>query len=78
MTPFIQKLAANRHTSGAALVYLAIELLQQIACTWFPAHSDQIYETARVLSKGVVGYGLIMAGDAKQPPAPPPADPPKP
>jgi hypothetical protein len=78
MTPFIQKALTNRHTTGAAFAYVAIEIGQQLACTWWPHHADQIYETARQLSKGVVGYGLIMAGDAKpqSPPlTPPPAAP---
>jgi hypothetical protein len=72
VTAFLSKLSANKHTSGAALAYLFIELGQQIACSWFPAHADQIYETSRQLSKGVVGYGLIMAGDAKPSLTPPP------
>lgn len=76
MTQILSKILANRHTSGAALAYLGIELGQQLACLWFPTHSDKIYETARMLSKGVVGYGLIMAGDAKPQMPPPPADPP--
>lgn len=76
MTQILSKIISNRHTSGAALAYLGIELGQQLACVWFPAHAEKIYETARMLSKAVVGYGLIMAGDAKpQPPTNPP-DPP--
>ncbi len=75
MTPFIQKLLANKHTTGAALAYLIIELGEQILSLWFPEHADKIYETTRIISKGVVGYGLIMAGDAK--PQPPTPEPPK-
>ena len=75
MSTFFSRLLANKHTSGAALAYLAIELGQQIACTWFPQHADHIYETSRQLSKGVVGYGLIMAGDAKPTPPQPPEKP---
>lgn len=74
MTQILSKILSNRHTSGAALAYLGIELGQQLACLWFPAQADKIYETARMLSKGVVGYGLIMAGDAK-PQTPPPSQP---
>lgn len=74
MSQILSKILSNRHTSGAALAYLGIELGQQLACLWFPDHADKIYETARMLSKGVVGYGLIMAGDAK-PQASPSTDP---
>jgi len=78
MSNFLTKLLANKHTSGAALAYVVIEAAQQIGCTWFPEHSEQIYETARQISKGVVGYGLIMAGDAKaQLPPPTISDTPK-
>lgn len=74
MTQILSKILSNRHTPGAALAYLGIELGQQLACLWFPAHADKIYETTRMLSKGVVGYGSIMAGDAKPQTPPPPAD----
>lgn len=65
MNAFVSKLLANKHTTGAALAYVVIEGLQQVACIWWPEHADKIFETARQISKGVVGYGLIMAGDAK-------------
>lgn len=72
MNALVSKFLANRHTSGAAVAYLIIELGQQVLSLWLPAHADQIYETARLFSKGVVGYGLIMAGDAKAPLTPSP------
>lgn len=65
MRQFVQKIIKNRHTTGSALAYLIVEVGQQIFAAWFPQHADNIYETSRIVSRGIVGYGLIMAGDAQ-------------
>jgi len=68
----IKSLIANKHTSGAALAYVAAKLFSGLGAIWFPAHKEQFDATANLVESLAVGYGFIMAGDAKKdaPPTP--------
>lgn len=59
------RLIQNKHTSGAAAVYLASEAAAQIGKIWWPAHAQQIDDSVKALQKLAVGYGLVMAGDSQ-------------
>jgi hypothetical protein len=68
----IKTLLANKHTSVAALAYIGAKLLSGLGAIWFPAHKDQFDQTANLIESVAVGYGFIMAGDAKKDAAPQP------
>jgi hypothetical protein len=53
------------HTSGAAFAYAAVVTANHLGAIWFPAHKEQFDATAEVLKSAALGYGLLMAGDAK-------------
>jgi len=57
-------MARNKHTSVAGLIYVASGTLAKMACVWFPAHCEQVKQTAEILETFAGGYGLLMAGDA--------------
>jgi hypothetical protein len=61
----IKTLWQNKHTSGAALAYIAAKAISGLGAIWFPQHKDQFEQTANLVESLAVGYGLIMAGDAK-------------
>jgi len=42
MNILLQRFMANKHTTGAALVYGVVTLLGQISAIWFPEHLTQI------------------------------------
>lgn len=50
-------LLSNKHTTGAAVVYG----LCAIGQVWFPEHADKFHKTGQI----ALGYGLLLAGDAK-------------
>lgn len=62
----LKSLVANKHTSGAALAYVGAKLLSGLGAIWFPAHKEQFDQTASLIESLAVGYGFIMAGDAKK------------
>lgn len=65
MNPLLlRNLLANKHTSGAALVYILAFTASEIAMVWWPNHAAQIKHTFDYIQKACVGYGLLMAGDA--------------
>jgi hypothetical protein len=57
-------LLANKHTSGAAAVYILAKIGCQIAGVWMPAHKAQFDATANYIEGAAVAYGLFAAGDA--------------
>ena len=68
---FLQTLANNKHTSLAAVAYVGAKLFSGLGEIWFPAYKDQFEQTANLIESAAVGYGLVMAGDAKpKPPEP--------
>lgn len=67
----MNRLLNNPHTSIAAMFYVGAKLLSGLGAIWFPAHKDQFEQTANLVESAAVGYGLIMAGDAKKPTPPP-------
>ncbi|HZV33856.1 MAG TPA: hypothetical protein VFB72_04700 [Verrucomicrobiae bacterium] len=77
MNPLLTRLMANKHTTGAGVVFIACEALSKIGAIWFPAHSAQFAETLSEVQKLAVTYGLVMGADAGRkpddsiPPAPP-------
>lgn len=50
-------LLANKHTTGAAVLYAVCEL----ATIWFPAYKPQLDAT----KSWALVYGLLLAGDSK-------------
>ena len=65
MPAIINKLSSNPHTTWAAGFYIAAKLLSGLGAIWFPAHKEQFEQTAGLIESAAIGYGLIMAGDAK-------------
>lgn len=56
----------NKHTSGAAVVYVIAYLVPKLGPIWFPGHAKQFEDTADIIQKAAVFYGLVSAGDAAQ------------
>jgi hypothetical protein len=70
----LKLLLSNKHTSIAALIYVAFKFGSEIAAAWDTVHADKWRTTANIVEAGAVAYGLLAAGDAKQSaPAEPPA-----
>ena len=65
MSAIVSKLTGNPHTTYAAGFYIGAKLLSGLGAIWFPAYKDQFEQTANLIESAAVGYGLIMAGDAK-------------
>ena len=65
----LQTILANKHTTGAGILYLVAKFGCRIAQAWAPHYHDQIATTADALEGAAVAWGLVMAGDAK--PTPP-------
>jgi hypothetical protein len=68
MNPIISRLMANKHTSGAAVVYGICMLIANIATRWFPEHAGQIAGSMTDIKEFAVLYGFIMAGDSRSKP----------
>lgn len=62
----LQSLLANKHTSGAALVYALASGLGHVAGVWFPEHKAQLEETIQTIKELCITYGLVSAGDASK------------
>lgn len=60
-----QSLWSNKHTSGSAVVFFACELVNGISRIWCPELTPKVQETTKLIQHLAIGYGLIMAGDAK-------------
>ncbi len=60
----LKNLLANKHTSGAAIAYIASALVSQLGAVWFPGHKEQFEATGKIIESAAVGYGLLAAGDA--------------
>lgn len=65
MKELLLRFSQNKHTSGAAIVYAGVVTLNRLGAIWFPQHKEQFEATAEVLKGAALGYGLLMAGDAK-------------
>lgn len=65
----IKTLLANKHTSGAALVYVGSIVAMEIGAVWFPNHAEQFKSTGKIIESAALTYGLLAAGDAN--PTPP-------
>jgi hypothetical protein len=65
----------NKHTSAAAIAYGAAKVGSALGAVWFPAHAAQFAQTADIIESAAVGYGLVMAGDAKPTATPPQPNP---
>lgn len=67
---------ANKHTTGAAGVFVVVSGIAKIGAVWFPTHADQFNQTADIIKDAALAYGLVMAGDSQPqngvdtPPAP--------
>jgi hypothetical protein len=61
----LQRLLANKHTSVAAIAFIAANIVAKLGAIWFPAYKDQFEATTNLIESAAVGYGLMMAGDAK-------------
>lgn len=57
-------IAANKHTSGAALAFAAIKIGGRIWAHWAPQHSEDIKFTTDCLESFAVLYLGAAAGDA--------------
>lgn len=68
MKSIIARALDNKHTSGAALIYVAAKFGAELGAIWFPAHKDQFTATSNAIEACAVGWGLLMAGDAKDNP----------
>lgn len=70
----LKLLLANKHTSGAAIVYLVAKVLAELGKAWMPDKAHQWDLTLNIVEGAAVSWGLLAAGDAKQSaPAEPPA-----
>ena len=71
MIPNLQNLLANKHTSGASIIFAVAWIVSEFGSIWFPEYGDQIEQTASKLRAGAIAYGLLMAGDGKKKEEPP-------
>jgi hypothetical protein len=71
MMPFIQKavsnkqvqhVISNKHTSGAGIAFVAVNVLSKLGEVWFPAYAQQFKETSGILEYAAITYGLVMVG----------------
>jgi len=75
MNIVLQRLMANKHTTGAALVYGLLSLAGHIALRWFPSQAAQINGTLDDIKQFAVIYGFAMAGDSGRKDQPPDSQP---
>lgn len=64
MNTLVQRALYNKHTSIAALLYLALAGIDALGPVWFPDSADKISQTTTYLRQMAVGYGFLTAGDA--------------
>jgi hypothetical protein len=65
MNQIFSRFIQNKHTSGAAIAYVAVVTMNRLGPIWFPQHQAQFDATAEVLKGAALSYGLLMAGDAQ-------------
>lgn len=58
----LERIFSNKHTTAAAVVYAACELL----AIWFPAYKAELDAT----KQWSVVYGFLLSGQAKEPAEP--------
>lgn len=70
----------NKHTSGAAVLFVLANFLSGIGAIWVPEYSAQFKQTEELLESIAVGWGFLLSGDATSinPIKPPSNDPPAP
>lgn len=61
----LQTILANKHTTGAAFIYIASIFVAKLGSIWMPEYKAQFEQTSGVLESIAVLWGLVMAGDAK-------------
>lgn len=60
-----QRALANKHTSGAAIVFAAAAGIEELSKIWCsPAIAVKVESSIKVVEHIAVVYGLVMAGDA--------------
>lgn len=64
MNAIILRLLQNKHTTGAAVALVLINVVAPVAKIWAPGHAQQIEETREVVEKAAMAYGFLTAGDA--------------
>ena len=62
----LQSILANKHTTISGLVYFGAKVVGQLINVWCPGHEMQVKSSLEIVEASAVGWGLIMAGDAKQ------------
>ncbi len=70
----LKSLLANKHTSGAALLYALSTMAShsggRIAIIWFPSHASQIEDTVKAIAKWLEDlsfvWGMLAATDSSQ------------
>lgn len=71
-TNILARALANKHTTGAGIIYVLASGMPKFAMTivgiWSPAHAEQVHDTIQAVTDWIkpaaVLYGLTMAGDA--------------
>lgn len=61
----IQALLQNPHTTWAGVAYVVAKLGVHLGVVWIPSHADQFRRTAELIESVAVGWGFLLAGDAK-------------
>lgn len=61
----LSRFMANKHTSGAGLVYGVCLLCGKVSAILWPAHAAQILDILNEFKQSAVIYGFAMAGDSK-------------
>lgn len=62
----LAKFLTNKHTTAAAGAYAVLTLISEIGAVWFPEYADKFDATVTYLRQAAIGYGLLMAGDARK------------
>lgn len=57
---------SNKHTSAAAIAYLASKAGVKLLTIWFPELTPQLEQTGELIESLALGYGFLMAGDGKK------------
>src|ERR1700744_5716569 len=66
MPPILQRIMANKHTSGAGLVYIICVFASRLGTIWFPDHKVQFDQTVDLVKEMAVGYGFVMSSDSQK------------
>lgn len=61
----LQVLLANKHTTGAAIVYICSKILVMLGAIWLPGFKAQFDATSDLIESSAIAWGFLFAGDAK-------------